>query len=132
MFKNKTNTHLLMLAFSGLAMITMAIYFQITSVDLEKYSLAEYLQNDVKLVEWWQIVVLPLFVGSIFVAVSIVGFKYRNIRKILFFTLAISVLTLPFHVFSGVIGLLTSITCLVNEFKSKHNKPLQPTQKPRG
>ena len=130
MFKNKTHINLLMLAFTGLAMVTMGIYFQITSMNLEKYSIAEYIRNDMKLIEWWQVVILPFFVGTLFVVGSIVGFKYKNINKILFFTLAISALTLPFHIFSGVIGIVTSITCLVSEFK--HNKTLQSTQKPRG
>lgn len=128
MFKDKTNLHYFLLGFSGLAMIILAIYFQYISMDLNQYSLSQYLRKDIYMPEWWQLVILPLSVGVIFIALSGAGLIYtnfsRNIINILFFTLALSALVLPFHVYSGAIGLITSITCLASQliYRYKHNK----------
>ena len=120
MFNKKTHINLLILAFTGLAIASMGVYLQITSMDLEKYSFSEYLSKDIKLIEWWKVVVLPTFVGIIFLIFSVVGLKIQSTRKIFLCTLVLSILALPLHVFSGVIGIVMSVTCLVAEYK--HNK----------
>lgn len=63
----------LTLAFVGAAIAFGALYTQFVSMDLQRFTLTEYLQKDVTLFVWWQAVVAPFVVGIGYVVTAIVG-----------------------------------------------------------
>ena len=120
---SKKNTITYLLATAGIAAIYIGIYTLLVSVHLETYTFYEYLKSDVKILAWWQIVVLPIAVGIGFIASSVISRKAKNPNGIFLAMLIISIVVVLFHVLVGVIGLLSSIFCLFNEYK--HNKAIK-------
>jgi len=121
MFITKKAT-LILLATAGFVMVFMGLNILISTMDLERYAFSEYIKTGIKSIEWWQVVILPILTGTLFLMSSVIGGKTNQFKGILVSMLVVSIVVVPFHIFVGVIGALTSSFCLMSE---KHNKSLK-------
>ena len=60
------------LGLNGLLLGSMAIYFQLQSMDLSRFRFSDYLTRDPTIPGWWSIVGAPLIVGAVYVVIAVV------------------------------------------------------------
>lgn len=70
-------TEYLLLALIGLAMVLVAIYTQWISMDLRRYSVAIYLDNDINKWYWWDSVSVPFIAGCVYIGAAFIGMRSR-------------------------------------------------------
>lgn len=67
---DKSRIQRVMLAFVGVVMLSIALYSQMTGMDLHRHPLAQYLRSDMALPAWWAAVGTPFLVGGVYVLIA--------------------------------------------------------------
>ncbi len=63
----------LWLVVTGLVLVFVAVYMQWVSMDLSRYSIAEYAANDLNQLIWWKAIGFPFLVGGVYLGIAIFG-----------------------------------------------------------
>jgi len=74
------NTYFL-LGLIGGTLVLASIYFQLSSMDLGRYPLGQYIVVDTALPAWWDVVAFPFIVGTSFLITAIRCFRVVPNRK---------------------------------------------------
>ena len=132
MFKNKEKySPLFNLYFSGVSLLFIAAYLQYSLMGLEGISAFEALKYNIISLSWWLVIGIPSIYGLMFLTIAVVinknNLSSKNIIFLLSFVLGISIITVPFSMISGFLGILTSAVCLVSQiiYEKKHNKAIK-------
>ena len=108
----------------------MAVTVQVTTVDLDKYTIVEYVLADLKMIEWWKAVMAPVVLAAAYILGGIFGLMKKippgkAIKLFLVLTLCSSAVFFA-HALVGIMGVFTAGTLLISQlyYTNKHNKTL--------
>ncbi len=125
--------------FSGLVLMGIALAGQWSSMDLNTYSLLEYLARDAALPAWWAVVGTPFWVGFCALIVAVWGIRARvtSRRSLLVFggLIVVGAVIAPFSTLAGLLTLVPALACFVGaaiKARKPNHSPQTDAAKPRG
>jgi hypothetical protein len=68
-------TPFLTIAVVGVLLVASAVWIQSIAMDLDRYSLAEYLSRDVASFAWWGAIGVPIVLGAAYVVTSVLAIR---------------------------------------------------------
>lgn len=87
------------LILSGIALVIMSVYMQWISMELNTYSIAEYIASDLNQWIWWKAIGIPFLVGCAYLGIAGIGIRMNSNFKA----------TLVIFICCFVIGIFLSI-----------------------
>lgn len=70
-----------MLALVGALIVLLCVYFELSSLDLRRQRIADYLFLDLRLWEWWSAIGIPMFVGVVYILAAMFGMRAHLDRQ---------------------------------------------------
>jgi hypothetical protein len=72
------------LALIGTFLVGLAAYLQITSMDLSRFALSDYLVAGSAVPAWWHVIAVPFMLGLIYLVTALVCMRLRPSRSATF------------------------------------------------
>ncbi|MDR3414793.1 MAG: hypothetical protein P4L83_01280 [Nevskia sp.] len=118
----------IMLALVGLVLVAIAVYTQWSTMDLERFSVRDYLARDVAFPLWWQAVTVPFFIGLGYLCVALACYRVRpaagTLRSVLFGCLSLAVVLSFASTFLGLMAAVAVLALLFASLMSGYEHPV--------
>jgi hypothetical protein len=102
------------LALIGGTLVLVPIYFQASSMDLDRFTLAQYIAADTALSRWWAVVAFPFLVGlSFLVAAAACALLRPGRRAATSILIVCFVLAVLLCLVNAPLGVLAAVSSLV-------------------
>ena len=109
------------LALIGGTLVVVPIYLQASSMDLDRFTLTQYIAADTALSPWWAVVAFPFLVGLSFLIAAAACARLRPGRRaatsVLIVCFVLAVLLCLVNVPLGVLAAVSSLVLLVGSLR---------------
>ena len=117
------------LALVGGTLIVVPVYLQVSSMDLGRYPLGQYIAADTALPTWWSVVAFPFLVGSCFLIAAAGCARVKPDRKATTYVLVVCfMLAALLFLVNAPLGAYAAVTLLLLLVGNIRHAPSLPSK----